>query len=1151
MSSVCLSTMMRVALCCAVVLLTSQSAWSQDFRASLVGRVLDPSGTGIPQTVLTATNIETGVSTRTESTDTGNYVLPSLAPGRYRLQAEHTGFKLFVREPLTLQIDDRVAVDVRMQVGDVRSTVTVTADASQLETASSSRGGVITGDTLVDLPLNGRNVFSLASLAPGVNFTARGQNFGLVTTTSNSAITSASISGGQPRANENLLDGIPNTGADGTVAFIPSVDATAEFKVQTMSFDAEFGRFTGGVINSRIKSGTNSLHGSLFEFNRNSAWNARDPFATSIPQFGYNLFGGAVGGPVLLPKLYDGRNRTFFFVNYEGERYAQPRANVSTVPSDLQRAGDFSRTFVRAGAATSPVTIYDPRTTRLVNGAYVRDVFPGNRIPVPRLDPVALNLLRLYPAPNAPGDSATGANNYLLSFKDPVSADGYVVRIDHRFTDRSQMFARFSWRHFRVERAGAFKGIATGDGEDRCVPGGVVDETYTINPTTVLNVRYGFTRYRSVQAAYSLGYDAASLGFPAATVAAFPVKAIPRIDISALTGLSAPGKSSVTAEDTHTLRGSLLKVFGNHSLKAGAETRAVRFNSGAAGDNGAGSFSFDTTFTRGPNPQVVNPTAGYGLASFLLGLGSSGSVGNNAYTAEQTPYYAFFAQDDYRVNSRLTLNLGLRYDWEGLHNERYNRQNSGFAFGVESPYAQAAKAAYASNPIAQLPASQFNVTGGLLFAGVNGQSIGLTDRDLNNIAPRAGFAFQVTPKTVLRGGYGIFYGATTYFGTARQGFSVSTPFVGTLNGGLTPVNVLSNPFPNGILAPPGSSQGLATLAGQSISFVPRDRQVPYAHQYQFSVQQQLPSQILLDVAYVGTAGRDLPVDQPINGIPELFRQSARDTFVATGRNILNDLVANPFFGAITSGSLNGTTTTRGQLLRPYPQFTGITAVGASIGRSRYDALQIQVTKRMSNGLSVIASYSKAKQLDQIRFRNDQDTQSVKELSANDIPQRFVVSAIYELPFGRGRKFFGTTRGLVGKLLEGYQLNVIYTAQGGIPIDISGAESTGVSAKLDSGQTVRNWFDKDAFRARQTLELINTARLPDVRTAGKNNVDISLFKTTSITERVRLQFRAKAFNAANRAEYSAPNTTFTDPNFGVVTGTNTFARQLQFALKLLF
>ena len=1140
----------RTALAAAVLL--AGPVWCQEFRATLVGRVLDPSGAPVPGATVTVTQRATNQKYSAVTTETGDYTVPFLAPGEYRLEVEKPGFRRAVRDNILLRIQDRAGVDVVLEIGVQTEIVEVRAATELLETASASLGQVVSDQMIQDIPLNGRSPYTLIRIAAGVLPTYRAQTDFFLRNTSTGQTTTAqiSISGAPSNYNEWLLDGVPTTGDDNGLMYIPSLEASQEFKVQTNSFDAEFGRFLGGVVNASMRSGTNQFHGAAFEFLRNSALNARDFFAASKPQFGYNQFGISGGGPVWLPRLYDGRNRTFLFMIYDGSREGVPRSFVSTVPTELQRQGDFSETMTRVAGAPARVTIYDPQTTRPSGSAWVRDPFPGNVIPAVRINPVGRKLLDFYPLPSALGDAVTRTQNFPLAYKDPVLDNGIAFKVDHRFSPSHSVFLRYSWRHFFVQGQGAFKNAATSRSVNRYMPGVALDDTLTLSPTTVLNFRYGFSRYHQNTRSDGFGFDLASLGFPASLARAVDRPAPPNVSLSGYTGYGTFTLDNDVTE-THFFRGSVLKQKGRHALRSGASYRILRHNNGPGGTN-PGAFSFDGVFTRGPNPQVTSATAGNAVASMLLGLGASGSVTYLASVAEQTPYSELYVQDDIRLTGRVSLNLGLRYEWEGAHTERFDRFNRGFDYTSPSPIEAQAAAAYARSPIPEVPASQFAVKGGLLFAHRGGLPRALTDIDRNNVSPRVGVAFTLTPQTVLRGGYGRFYGPTTPESETSFGFSATTPWVTTVDGGLTPVDTLSDPFPKGILPPPGYQEGLLTQVGQSISFVNPRRTQLYTTQFQFSLQRQFPGGIVAEASYSGTRGGEYSVTRSIDEIPEKWRAQAREIFVATRRNVLNDSVSNPFFGLISTGALSGRTTTRGQLTRPYPHFTAISRIGNSIGSSRYHALQLKAHRRLSHGLTFLASYTISKLIEQNFFLNPTDEQLSRRLASFDVPQRFVVSGSYQLPFGKGRPLGADVRGLPGVLISGWQMNWVYSAQAGVPLTISSGESLGRSAKLPNSQrTLSRWFDTSAFRLRETLELVGTARLPDVRSHGRNNMDFSLYKDTRLSEALRLQFRAESFNLFNRAEFGDPNTTVGSASFGVISSQINYSRQLQFGLRLLW
>jgi len=971
-------------------------ARSQEFRAAIVGRVTDPSGAPVPGASVAVTQLGTNAVFRAATTETGDYTIPFLPPGEYRLEVDRAGFRKFVREGLSLRIQDRVRIDVSLELGAVAETVTVTGEAALLETSSASLGQVVAKQTIVDTPLNGRNAYLLMITVPGVTITGRDNTVYFMRYSAAGdarGISSMSISGAPGTYNESLLDGVPTTSDNAAVIYVPAIDGVQEFKLQTNAFDAEFGRFLGGVVNASTRSGTNEVHGAAFEFVRNSVWNARDFFATYKPQFGYHQFGASLGGPVYLPRLYNGKNRTFFFVLYDGSREGVPRSFVSTVPTQQERTGDFSQTFTRVAGQPAPVIIYDPATTRLSGTAYVRDAFPGNIIPPSRQDRVGKSLVGIYPLPSATGDAVTHINNFPLSYKDPVLDNGITFKIDHQFSERQQLSLRYFWRHFYVRGGGAFLSGATSRSVHRYTPGVSLTHNFALNPTTVVDLRYGFSRYCATIRSDSYGFDAATLGFPASLVRMFDRPVIPNVTASGYTSYGSFDLDT-SAGDAHFARAGLFKQKGSHALRLGVGGRLYRHNYGPGGTN-AGAYAFDGVFTRGPNPQVTTATAGNAIASMLLGLGASGSITYEASLARQSAYPEMYVQDDIRLTARLTLNLGLRYEWEGAHTERFNRFNRGFDFAAASPIEAQAIAKYAASPIPEVPVSQFHVKGGLLFPAQGGLPRGLTDIDRNNVSPRVGFAYSLTPNTVLRGGYGHFYGPTMPQSfpdqadagdqTPTHGFSATTTWITSV--GLTPVDLVSNPFPQGIKLPAGASEGLATELGQNIRFVNPGRRQPWTEQFQFEIQRQLPGQILVATAYSGSRTNDFPISVAVDATPRNFQAQARDVFLATRRNILSDTVANPFYGLIPSGRLSLATTTRGQLVLPYPHFTAITEIGRNIGATRWDSFQLKVSKRYSRGLSFQLAYTLSKLLETTSFLNSNDAAPTRRLSSYDYPQR--------------------------------------------------------------------------------------------------------------------------------------------------------------------
>ena len=1141
---------MRIIYSCILAISLGLPLGAQEFRGTVLGRVVDASNAVVPNAAVTVTNTATNTSLNTQSGADGAYMVPFLIPGPYRVTAEAAGFKKAVRDGIEVRVQDRLTVDLMLQVGATSESVEVTASAPLLEANSATMGQVIDNRQVISMPLNGRSSYLLTRLAPGVMPT---DTRTFTRPFDNGAISNSSLSGNRGKANEVLLDGISNVGADNTITFTPSIDATQEFKVQTNTYDAEFGRSAGGVVNVTVKSGTNQVHGSLFDFLRNNELDANSFFSNRVgakkAPLRYNQFGTSVGGPVYLPKVYSGKDRTFFFFNYEAIRQFDGRSSVGAVPTLKQRDGDFSATYA---AANQAIQIYDPFSTRADParpGSYLRDQFAGNRIPTGRWDPVAKAVLQYFPVPNAPGNPLTGAENLFYSGGTPDGYDAVITRIDHQISSAQRIFGRFSWSQRPRGDDNWFGNIADSNftTANRSSRGAALDYVNTLSPRWLLNLRWGFSRYADPTRSPAEGFDIATLGFPASFRDQTVFRMYPRFEISGLTNMGRDGGSNNT-EDTQTFQASLTHIRGAHTLKLGGDFRVIRQNQFSAG-YGSGRFAFTRAYTQGPDPLRSTTTGGNALASFLLGTPNSGSVEKAVALSFQNLYGAAFAQDDIRLSRKLTVNVGLRWEHEGARTERYNRMTRGFAFGQSSPL--------------QVPGVKLQ--GGLLYAGTGGQPRGQADTR-STFAPRSGFAYSLTSKTVLRGGYGIFWSGTTDIGAgtnAAPGFSATTTFVSSLDN-MTPLNVLRNPFPDPLLSPIGSSQGLATLVGQGVSFTNTARRIPYTQQYSLGLQRQIGAGTLIEAAYVGNRGIALANSNvALNQLP--------DNLLAMGSALL-DQVTNPFYGVISSGGLASRTVARGRLLVPYVQYTGVGVLSPTIGSSTYHALQLKVEKRFSRGFSLLASYTNAKIIDDVGSpQNNNNRRAERAISTLDRPQRLVISEVWELPIGKGRALGGSVPRIVDLVIGGWQLNCVAILQSGQILNITSStnttnslgggqrpNSTGKSAKLSPASTdamLSRYFDTSVFTQPAPFTFGNLARtLPDVRGPGINNFDMSLVKGFPIRERLKAQFRFEFFNLWNRTQFANPGTSQGNAQFGVISNISNDAnpaRQVQLALKIVF
>jgi len=1155
-----------------LVFLVATNGRSQTFSGSVLGTVKDSAGQIVPGAQIVLTNLDTNQARTTITSELGTYIFPLVPPGRYRLEMELSGFKKFVREPIEVEVQRKVTIDVELQLGQVTELVEVTATTPVVESTASSLGEVIDNKKVIDLPLNGRNTMALVSLTAGVvpqgffeanpavvNYTAWG-NF--------------SANGSIANANEVLMDGTPVTqGGLNGVGFLPPIDAVQEFKVQTNNFSAEFGRTAGAVVNTTFKMGTNEVHGTVYEFFRNKVLDANDFFnnskGTPRAPFTFNQFGGTVGGPIVIPGVYDGRSRSFFFGNYEGFRQRQGIAFLETVPTLQQRQGDFSRTFNRNGEL---VGIFDPLTTRPDPGApgrFVRDPFPGNVIPPSRFDAVSANYVKLplWAEPNVPGDPLTAINNFSTNAGYPIDQDQFTVRFDHNLTSKQRAFIRASYYKIISQGIDPFKNRTTlvdfGAPQDHRGLNLSINDVYTFSPTLLAELRYGFLRFDFTRLPASFGQDLTALGFPASLNASVPYQHIPWVTVAGIRGLDAStGSTILRIFDTHSWAASLTKITGRHTIKVGTDIRLFRVYD-VQSNNGSGNFSFDGRFTSS-DPLRVTETEGVGFASFLLGFPAGGGLLFPERLADSRYYYAVYLQDDFKVSQRLTLNLGLRWDLDTPYTERYDRLTF---LDISAP-------------------SPITVPGVPPLAGafkfVNSpeeESRFQQDVYWKQWAPRFGFAYSLTEKTVLRGGYGIFWIpfnlVTPNTGSNNPAFSINTPFVSSLDGGLTPADRLSNPFPNGILRPPGRSVDFnRVILGQGFGALTRDDHTGYVQQWNFNVQRELPGSWLLDAAYAGNHAAGLPVTIQLNQLPlEHMTLGAR----------LNEQVPNPFFGVVNVGTLSRPTVAFGQLLRPYPQFDGVSLGGRYAGSSTYHSAQIKVDKRFAKGFSFLMSYTIGKVISDGEaatgwlefqgsgggYQNHYNRRAERSLSSFDVPQRAVVNYILDLPFGTGKPLLNNLGTAGSKIASGWQVNGITTFQSGTPLFLSTSSNItnsfgggsrpnqeARSAKLsgDAHKRLDRWFETSAFSQPPAFTFGNSSRiLSDVRGHGINNFDISVFKNTRFgpEERYNVQFRAEFFNIWNRVRFRKPGNTLGTAQFGVINGQENLPRQIQFALKFIF
>jgi len=1150
---------------------------AQTFYGTILGTVADASGGDIAGARVALTNSGTAERLVTQTDAIGNYQFLNLLPGMYKLDVEQPHFKHLTRDQIQVRVDNATRVNVSLELGEIRESVAVTSNAPLLQTESAALNQVVEGRQVQDLPLNGRNVFNLVGLAPGVVPLGSSQGSAVGNAVGNSgagtnpgAFGNYSIGGGLAAQNSIFIDGVQDNLSGNNTPLVPTQDAIQEFSVATNNVDAEFGQFGGGIINMSTKSGTNSLHGGLYEYLRNKVLNANDFFnnrnGVPRPPFTQNQYGATLGGPLI-------HNKTFFFASWEGFALRTGLPSTFTVPTTALRAGNF---------AAQP-TIYDPLATCAVgsnptcpvnaNGQPIvtRTPFPNNQIPASRFDPTTLVMQKYWPLPNEPGT----VNNYVLNFPAGANSNQVMGRLDHSFNDKQRLLARYSWWHVGNSPGDPFHNLTGNNNYHLGVNQIVLGYTYTITPALIADFRGAYLRENFPSFASSVGADMSQFGPAWAAIGPqLPFRLYPAENITGgFRPLAASGQLNRNNDYFYT--GSVTKIEGRHTIKFGGTfKRDLAANKFAA----ANSFNFDSTFT---SANATNSaTSGSGFADFILGYPTTGQLGTVKEIYVYLKAYSFYVMDTYQIHPRLTLNLGLRWDQPGSDGEL---NNSDVVLDLTKPDPVGA-AAGLSNLVGQP----------VLVASPDHPSPLETQRHWNDFSPRAGFAWRATDSTVIRGGFGISYLPylfMRYPSVLAAVNSATTSMVTTLNSGLTPYAVMSNPFPNGLLQPAGRSPGfLQTLEGRNV-FGSTDQPDKYVMQWNFTVQRDLGHDAMVQATYASSGGRHLAWTTGAGGGVNL--DQIPDQYLSLGSALLKQ-VPNPFYGVLPAsvGVLGQPTVALGYLLRPYPQFLSVQTIAENEATSSYNSLQATFQKRFNQGGTIVANYTWSKLLSNTdtatgSMENDltcgwtQDWNNRRadySLACEDVPQRLVINYIYDLPFGKGKRFVSHLNRAANDLIGGWSIAGVTTFSSGQPLSMTALANVlsqqfgaswpqfnnalrpyvvpgcnpGISGSAVS--RLNEWFNTACYQQPGNFAFGDASRTdPKLRDEGIANFDFAISKSFAVRENWNLLLHAEFFNLFNRERFGAPNTQAGNANFGVVTETSPLAtpRLVQFALRLKF
>ncbi len=1133
--------------------------FAQAHRAIVLGQVRDSTGAAIPNAEVRVKEKQTNTVHATATNEAGNYEAPGLLPGTYRVEAAVKGFKTAAVDDIVVTSGRRVEVNLTVQVGEVSESVTVQSERQLLDTASADVNTVIDQRKIQDLPVGQGNVtyfFFFAAGADSASAAGRGTSVGNDVQPMQRAGTGQSRFNGSPQGSaEFTIDGAPNTQrgngvAGGAVAFNPGPDMVQEVRVQTATFDASVGHSGGATIDMVLKSGTNALHGTFNKFWRSTGWNA-NTWASNrggLPRtdFEFQLWGATLGGPVVLPKLYDGRNRTFFFVGWEKWASLSPNPpSFVTVPRPQHLRGDMSD-LLRLGAQYQ---LYDPDSGVAAAGGRVqRTPLPNNIIPASRINPSSAAFAKLWPEPNTAGTADGQLNFTYLNEPLPRQLWALPIRIDHNLSDRQKLFGRVVASNTYLPRSGVFTrsdiSLWSIDSDHRELAFG---DVWTISPTLVVDLRAAVMRFPWNTVPYGTEADFGTYGLGSiSSLIDTKLAGFPGVDVAGYSAFT-PVQGAQQLSEIRSSAAHFTKIHGNHSLKFGADLRWYIDNRGR---NDLFRMNYGATYSRGPLDNSPAAPIGNGLADFLFGRFGSATINQPSKAANLSTYQGLYLQDDWKITPKLMMNLGVRWEREGPATERFNRNLAGFDFVTPNPIQAQARANYAP-PLAELPASQFNVLGGLLFAGVNGAPRTIYDTNNRNFAPRIGLAYQLRPDTVLRAGYGIYFLPYGQRFIANEGgvpgFDVNTQSFSTTDG-IRFTRTTDNLFPTGLDAPIGSSQGLATFLGQGLT-IPALRANPnaYNQRWQFSIQQRLASRYRVELRYVGNRTVKMPVARNANALPNQFLSTSPERDQPR-IDYLTSRINNPFFRVpgVTGTIGTGQFSSPDSLLRPYPHF-GATNIQQPQGYSTYHAMQVEFERQLADGFTFQTSYVFSKTIDALSYLNAADLVPEKAISPADRPHIWRLIALYEVPFAKRNRWIG-----------GWQLQAMSFGQSGTLIDFGNVLFRGNIKDLpvNDKRSERMFNTGAGFETAAARQLASNvrrfpSRLAAVRTDRAWNTDLSILKNTRITERINAQFRGEAYNVFNQHFFQGG--VVTDPvnrAFGS-TVLATGPRTMQLGVKVLF